>query len=124
MIKIMEFRKPINSDELFIKDKNFIEDAFSVIRTGQNYSRPLSKYSDKTWEQIVSDVREIVNTKDNVSIEDTIIDEYNDTEPSDNVLYEWLRDLLDDVDYKGHNSKYTKYAETLSLLVRGEPFWQ
>lgn len=123
MIKIMEFSKPINPDELFIKDKNFIEDAFSVIRAGQSYMRPLSRYSDKTWEQIVSDVREIVNTKDDVSIEDTIIEEYNDIEPPDDVLYEWLRDILDDVDCKGHNSKYEKYAETLSLLVRGESFW-
>lgn len=105
----------------FKEDKKFITDVFSVIKLGWMSTVPLDRYDSKTWNMIISDVRDIVGAENGVTVEQKIIDEYDDGDAG-NFLYEWIRDLLDDVDEKAHDSKYEKYANTLSLLIYGQEF--
>ena len=107
----------------FDKDKYFIEETFSKIRP--RYSRhgdiPLSKYNDRTWHNIVSDFRKLIKAQDGMTVEETIIEEYNDISPDDE-LFDWVSDVLYDIEDKAHDSKYEDFAETASLLIRGTHF--
>lgn len=55
-----------------------------------------------------------------LSIEDYLNEEgYDDPEEE---LYNTLRDALDDIEYNGEDSVYSSFANSLSLLLRGELF--
>lgn len=114
-----------NLDIIFEKDKEFLKNVFSSMRIGMPNILPLDLFRDDVWKQIVSDVREFIaiydNISNNISIEDFLIEEGYDN--PEETLYEWINDAHSDVYYKAHNSRYEKYANTLSLLITGEPFW-
>lgn len=107
------------SQSLFDVDKDYIIGVFSNAR---RYTRDVaySKYDNATWKTIVSDIRDIIEAQDGISIEDTIIDNYNDTKPDDELFY-WVSDILDYIE-EHNDSKYDKYADTVSILMRGETF--
>ena len=107
------------SKSLFDIDKDYIIDVFSNARRyTQNVA--YSKYDNATWKKIVSDIRDIIEAKDGISIEDTIIEDYNDTKPDDELFY-LVSDVLDYIE-ENDDSEYDKYADTVSILMRGELF--
>lgn len=117
---LIQMKLKINdSRSLFEVDKDYIIDVFSdAIRYTRNVA--YSKYDNATWKKIVSDIRDIIDAKDGISIEDTIIENYNDTKPDDELFY-LVSDILDYIE-ENNDSKYDKYADTVSILMRGEEF--
>ena len=107
----------------FDKDWDFIEAVFTQARPGHfGIEIPLDRYDDRTRKNIVSDIRKLVKAQDGMTVKETIIEEYNDISPDDE-LFDWVSDVLYDIEDKAHDSKYENFADTASLLIRGTHFY-
>ena len=121
MIKIMVE----NDNSTFDADREFIIKSLSYI-TLLSSNVPFDEFGSIRWRAIVKDVRRIlfgvnespyVRTK---SIEVNLTEEGYDNPEKE--LYDVLIDGLDDIEEHGHDSVYSRYANSLSLLMRGELF--
>lgn len=114
-----------NTTSTFNADREFIIDTLSVV-TRMSSDVPFDAFSTNEWQALIHDVRRVlvgdIETphQRSLSIEDYLFEEgYDDPEEE---LYNTLSDALDDVEYKGEDSVYSRFANSLSLLLRGELF--
>ena len=114
-----------NTLSTFNADKEFIIDTLSDV-TRRSSDVPFDEFSTNRWQDIIHDVRRLliggIETphQRSLSIKDYLIEEgYDDPEEE---LYNTLIDVLDDVEYNGDDSVYSKFADSCSLLLRGELF--
>lgn len=112
-------RRILGSVDVFNEDKEFIIDTLSDV-TKFSHNSPFYQYSSNTWIAIISDVRNLIGAEHGVSIKNTFKNEGYDN-PSEE-LYEWICDAMDNIEYEAHDSKYAEYANSLSLLLYGQPF--